>query len=872
MGSAVDWTFALIDKVTGPSNRVLGMLDRLDKKLDQVDKRTRILSGGGFGGLATAGEHSAQRIERAWGGVQNRLQSVGGRMGSMRSQLIGLVGAAAGLAGIGMAGKSIVDAAGYKQDQLTSLTAMLGGGSGGQTRAAALYNKVQKFASATPFETRETLDAAKQNLSFGFKDTEIANLLKREGSLASGTNMPLQQVVMAFNALKSGDFGQAFGAGQGFSQLGIGKPDLLKAGLKFDKSGGYLGTESQGMRAVLSIIDKKFGNSMDKQSTNISGLASTLTSRPFELFSSLTGDNGKSRALQPLQDLMQNLGDLSDFSKPPGSTIQKRFEGSMTALTSAIFGPLAKATSGQQGVGLIDMLLDKVDQFSVWWAKNGPMIMANAKGIWDGLVMAFGLAKPLLDLMDKVAGAGKADDGGDPKDSLPSPLKAMLDGGLVGKALGFIGGIKVGLAGLDAATFGASTQLLTFAGAKVLGLLNLALDATKVKLLSTNFAMEILTNPAGKLAGLRVATAAIWAQTTATTALGAAALSTARLEILTNPAGRMAGLRAVVAGGWSKLVTMLGLGAASAGGIAGVAARLGPIAGRALGLITSPIGIVIGAITVLKTLGDGLYNSFKPFADLVDGIYEKLAWLVQKPQDASAGTQWMYWDPIKAITGQKQLYQQGGVTSNAVTDTLLGRTPTTNNFMGKLAQVAKNLGIDPGDLLMVMNKESGVSPSRVYKNSKGETTAAGLIQFQAASAGEMGTSLGAIQRMSREEQLPFVEKYLRAHGVKPGMGLDQLYMSVLSGNATNPGLTYAPGSINGKLDTNRDGTISAAEAAADVRSRFAKDAPALAQTLNITINGDPTPEQLAALRHTVTGGTMDALTQQAAQQGYGASP
>ena len=329
--AAVEWQLRLIDKATAPARRVLEIADRLERRITSTDRRIerldRSLERAGRGGAA-----SARQLDQGYAKVESRLGRVTRMAGTAGKALLGL-GAVAGASALKAA---IVDAAAYKQDQLTSLAGMM---KGDKQRAAALFGKAAAFAAATPFTTREILDATRQAIAIGFDDKNAIPLVELAGKLSAGSGKSMDMAMEAFAALRGGDFGQAFGVGQGFSNLNISRQMLRKAGLKFDAQGGYQGSIQEGVNAVAKIINETYGGAMGERSRNLSGLASTLVSRPQELFMGLVDDMGNSKALKPLQDFMANLADLSDFSKNPGKRIQERFEKSMGSLMSAIFNP-----------------------------------------------------------------------------------------------------------------------------------------------------------------------------------------------------------------------------------------------------------------------------------------------------------------------------------------------------------------------------------------------------------------------------------------------------------------------------------------------------------------------------------------------------
>ena len=156
-------------------------------------------------------------------------------------------------------------------------------------------------------------------------------------------------------------------------------------------------------------------------------------------------------------------------------------------------------------------------------------------------------------------------------------------------------------------------------------------------------------------------------------------------------------------------------------------------------------------------------------------------------------------------------------------------------FMEQSKAMADRLGIDHTDLMKIMHFEAdGINPQAInYQRNKEtgemEPKASGLIQFMPTTAPELGTTVEEIRKMSGTEQLPYVEEYLKQHGVKPGMGLSEIYMSVLAGNAKAAGQKslWDKGSVqyegNKNLDIkygNNDGEVSPQEATNAVEQKW----------------------------------------------------
>lgn len=145
------------------------------------------------------------------------------------------------------------------------------------------------------------------------------------------------------------------------------------------------------------------------------------------------------------------------------------------------------------------------------------------------------------------------------------------------------------------------------------------------------------------------------------------------------------------------------------------------------------------------------------------------------------------------------------------------------DFIAGINRLAKKYQISPNDLLSVIAFETGGSFSPSQKNLAG-SGATGLIQFMPSTAKGLGTTTEDLAKMSRSEQLKFVDKYFSNKGIKGG-SLSDLYMSVLFpvavgkpdsfvlfGRGALPGYTGRAYDQNRGLDLNNDGSITKGEA------------------------------------------------------------
>jgi len=145
-------------------------------------------------------------------------------------------------------------------------------------------------------------------------------------------------------------------------------------------------------------------------------------------------------------------------------------------------------------------------------------------------------------------------------------------------------------------------------------------------------------------------------------------------------------------------------------------------------------------------------------------------------------------------------------------------------FKAKVLQITATLGVDPDYLMAAMAFESGESFSPSIQNP--HTGATGLIQFMPATAANLGTSLAALAGMSAEDQLDYVEKYFSPHANQLN-NLEDVYMAILWPSAvgkpndqvlfSRPSATY---DNNKGLDTDNDGKITKADAAAKVQAKL----------------------------------------------------
>jgi len=159
-------------------------------------------------------------------------------------------------------------------------------------------------------------------------------------------------------------------------------------------------------------------------------------------------------------------------------------------------------------------------------------------------------------------------------------------------------------------------------------------------------------------------------------------------------------------------------------------------------------------------------------------------------------------------------------------------------FRAKAQLVANRLGINLDDFYRVMHFETGGEFSPATRNRAG-SGATGLIQFMPDTAKGLGTTTDALAKMTPEQQLDYVEKYLAPHKGKLG-NLKDLYMAILYPAAVGKAedtVLFTPQKTpkaylqNAALDTDKKGYVTVGDAVAAVqRTTGVEPTTATAQT------------------------------------------
>lgn len=153
----------LIDRgVTSGLKDIAKDVQKLREKMDQLDNTVGKPSGGGLAGsLAGLGR---------------------------------IVGWGALVAGAGMLGREIYQLGANMEQTRVSFGVFMGD----QEKANQLIAQMQAFGKVTPYETTELLNSSRLLMSAGIEATKIPSYMKVIGDVASGTNVPIEEMSQIF--------------------------------------------------------------------------------------------------------------------------------------------------------------------------------------------------------------------------------------------------------------------------------------------------------------------------------------------------------------------------------------------------------------------------------------------------------------------------------------------------------------------------------------------------------------------------------------------------------------------------------------------------------------------------------------------------
>lgn len=275
-------------------------------------------------------------------------------------------GALGVIAGVGVAlgalGVASVKAAGQMEQTRIAFTTLLKDGE----KAKSFLSELEKFAASTPFELPGVLDASKRLLAFGFSAEQVIPILTAVGDSAAALGIGeegIQRLTLAIGQMQAKGKVSAEEIKQ-LAEAGVPAWEMLanKIGTDIptamDKASKGQISAAEGIQAIISGMNSRFGGMMEQQSQTINGIMSNIQDSVtqsmvvigdeiIEAFDIKPKLKGAQDALGEFTDKVKNIG-LADAIRE----IPSGFAGSMAVIAGAALGvaiPAIVALVGTMG-------------------------------------------------------------------------------------------------------------------------------------------------------------------------------------------------------------------------------------------------------------------------------------------------------------------------------------------------------------------------------------------------------------------------------------------------------------------------------------------------------------------------------------------
>jgi len=275
-------------------------------------------------------------------------------------------GALGVIAGVGVAlgalGLASVKAAGQMEQTRIAFTTLLKDGE----KAKSFLSELEKFAASTPFELPGVLDASKRLLAFGFSAEQVIPILTAVGDSAAALGIGeegIQRLTLAIGQMQAKGKVSAEEIKQ-LAEAGVPAWEMLanKIGTDIptamDKASKGQISAAEGIQAIISGMNSRFGGMMEQQSQTINGIMSNIQDsvtqsmvvigdKIIEAFDIKSKLKGAQDALGEFTEKVKSIG-LADAIRE----IPSGFAGSMAVIAGAALGvaiPAIVALVGTMG-------------------------------------------------------------------------------------------------------------------------------------------------------------------------------------------------------------------------------------------------------------------------------------------------------------------------------------------------------------------------------------------------------------------------------------------------------------------------------------------------------------------------------------------
>lgn len=275
-------------------------------------------------------------------------------------------GALGVIAGVGVAlgalGVASVKAAGQMEQTRIAFTTLLKDGE----KAKSFLSELEKFAASTPFELPGVLDASKRLLAFGFSAEQVIPILTAVGDSAAGLGIGeegIQRLTLAIGQMQAKGKVSAEEMLQ-LAEAGVPAWEMLanKIGTDIptamDKASKGQISAAEGIQAVISGMNSKFGGMMEQQAQTVNGIMSNIQDSVTQSMVVIGDEIIEAFDIKPkLKGAQDALGEFTEKVKSIGLAdaireIPSGFAGSMAVIAGAALGvaiPAIVALVGTMG-------------------------------------------------------------------------------------------------------------------------------------------------------------------------------------------------------------------------------------------------------------------------------------------------------------------------------------------------------------------------------------------------------------------------------------------------------------------------------------------------------------------------------------------
>lgn len=275
-------------------------------------------------------------------------------------------GALGVIAGVGVAlgalGLASVKAAGQMEQTRIAFTTLLKDGE----KAKSFLSELEKFAASTPFELPGVLDASKRLLAFGFSAEQVIPILTAVGDSAAALGIGeegIQRLTLAIGQMQAKGKVSAEEMLQ-LAEAGVPAWEMLanKIGTDIptamDKASKGQLSAAEGIQAVISGMNSKFGGMMEQQAQTVNGIMSNIQDSATQSMVVIGDEIIEAFDIKPkLKGAQDALGEFTEKVKSIGLAdaireIPSGFAGSMAVIAGAALGvaiPAIVALVGTMG-------------------------------------------------------------------------------------------------------------------------------------------------------------------------------------------------------------------------------------------------------------------------------------------------------------------------------------------------------------------------------------------------------------------------------------------------------------------------------------------------------------------------------------------